>query len=304
MDGREVLYRLRELLGEAADSDFLDEKTSYDYVNEAAREFALRTRCLTSSQDITTVQDQRGYTLNADFMELYLRNKQNRHYVLYNDGSSSNSDFIYWGDYEDIILADQQTSVLKPNKYTIINDPVLDSQVTGTATSAGAASGGQCILTDTAADFTDVSAGDIVHNTSDGSDGVVLSKTSTTVLVVALFGGTSDDWSSSDAYVIQPQGRLQLRLDPPPSTAGHTLTVHYVQRPVPVYSDYGVFRFQPQHMDAIIKYAAYQYKYRDKEPNFAHVYYQAFERQIRMSGNALNKAFKRSRISVNLKARR
>jgi hypothetical protein len=304
VDGKEALYKLRELLGEDADSAFLEDKTSYDYINEAAREFVIRTRCITASQDLTTVEDQRGYTLNADFMELYLMNKQNRHYVLYNDGSSSYSDFIYWKDYEDIILSDSQTSVLKPDKYTIVSDPVLDSQVTGTATSDGAASGGQCTLTDTAADFSDVSAGDIVHNTSDGSDGIVLSKTSTTVLVVALFGGTTDEWTSTNAYVIQPQGRLQLRLDPPPSTAGHTVTVHYIQRPVPVYSDYGVFRFQPQHMEAIIKYAAYQYKFRDREPNFGHIYYQAFERQIRMSGNALNKTFKRNKITVNLRARR
>ena len=192
----------------------------------------------------------------------------------------------------------------KPDHFTIIDDPVLDNQVTGTATGDGAASGGQCILTDTAADFSDVSAGDIVHNTTDGSDGVVLSKTSTTVLVTALFNGTADDWTSSDAYVIQPQGKLQLILDPPPSTGGHTLTVHYIQQPAPVYSDYGTFRFQSQYMDAIIKYAAFQYKYRDREPNYGDVYYMHWDRQVRMANHNLNRTLKRNKLTVNMKARR
>lgn len=304
MDGKEALYRLRNLLNEEADSGFLDEKTSYDYINDAAREFAGRTKCLKNSQAITTVGSQTGYTLNANFMSLYLKNENNRHYALYNDGSSSYNDFIYWKDYEDIILADNVDSVAKPSHFTIIDDSTLDTQVTGTATSTGAATGGQCTLTDTAADFSNASAGDIVHNTTDGSDGVVLSKTSTTELVTALFNGTADDWTSGDAYVVQPQGRIQLILDPLPSTSGHTLTVHYIQRPDPVFSDYGTFRFQPQYMDAIIKYAAFLYKYRDREPNYGDAYFQYWDRQVRMANHSINSTFKRNRITVNMKARR
>jgi hypothetical protein len=304
MDGKTALYRLRNLLLEDANSAFLDDRTSYDFINAAASEFVQRTKSLKSSQAITTVADQRGYTLNANFMELYLKDKQNKLYLPYNDGSSSYSEFIYWKDYEDLILEDNITSVSIPSGFTIIDDATLDSQVTGTATSAGASSGGQSILTDTAADFSDVSAGDIVHNTTDGSDGVVLSKTSSTVLVVALFGGTANDWTDSDAYVIQPQGRLQLQIDPPSSTAGHTLTVHYVQRPSPVYSDYGTFRFQPQHMDAILKYAAFNYKYRDQDPNYGDAYYQHWDRQLREANHSLNKSFNRKRLKVNMRARR
>lgn len=304
MDGKEALYRLRNLLNEAADSGFLDEKTSYDYINEAARDFADRTDCLKSSQAITTVSDQKEYTLNADFTALYLKDRQNRHYGLYSDGSSSYNDFIYWRDYEDIILADNVDSVTKPDHFTIIDDATLDDQVTGAATGNGAVTGGQCTLTDSAADFSDVNAGDIIHNTTDGSDGVVLSKTSTTELITALFNGTADDWSTNDDYVIQPQGRLQLVLDPPPSTGGHTLTIHYSQRPVPVYSDYGIFRFQPQYMDAIIKYAAFLYKYRDSEANYGDAYYMHWDRQVRKANHSLNSSFRRNRITVNMKARR
>lgn len=304
MDGSTALYRLRNLLNEDANSAFLDDRTSYDFINAAANEFVQRAKALKSSQAVTTVASQRGYTLNADFLELHLRDRQNKLYLPYNDGSSSNSEFIYWKDYEDLILEDNITAVSKPSHFTIIDDTTLDSQVTGTATSAGALSGGQSTLTDSAADFSDVSAGDIVHNTTDGSDGIVLSKTSSTVLVTALFSGTENDWDSSDAYIIQPQGRLQLQFDPPPSTGSHTLTVHYIQRPAPVYSDYGVFRFQPQHMDAILKYAAFNYKYRDQDPNFGDAYYQHWDRQLREANHGLNKSFNRKRLKVNLSARR
>jgi len=304
MDGKTALYQLRRLLNEDANSAFLDDRTSYEFINSAAIEFVERTKCLKATQTITTVADQRGYTLNADFITLYLRDKANNLYLKYNDGSSSYSDFIYWKDYADLILEDNIASVSKPSHFTIIDDSALDSQVTGTCTSAGALSGGQATLTDSAADFSDVSAGDIIHNTTDGSDGVVLSKTSSTVLVTALFGGTENDWDSSDAYIIQPQGRLQLQFDPPPSTASHSLTVYYIQRPQPVFSDYGVFRFQPQHMEAIIKYAAFNYKYRDQDPQFGDAYYQHWEREIRKSADTLNSSFSRNKLKVNMKVRR
>lgn len=304
MDGASCLYRLRQLLNEDANSAFLDDRTSYDFINSAAIEFVERTSCLKSTQSITTVADQREHTLNADFIKLYLKDKNNRLYCKYNDGSSSYSDFIYFKPYEEIIYEDNVDSVSDPTHFTIIDDATLDSQVTGTTTSAGAASGGQSTLTDTGADFSDVSAGDMVHNTDDGSVGVVLSKTSPTVLVTALFGGTDDDWTSSDAYVIQPQGRLQFQFDPPPSTSSHTVTVYYIQRPAPVYSDYGVFRLQPQHMEAILKYAAFNYKYRDQDPNFGDAYFQHWENELKKSSATLNNAFGRNRIKVNMKVRR
>jgi len=304
MDGITALYRLRQLLNEDANSAFLDTRTSYDFINSAAVEFVERTKCLKSSQAITTVASQAGYTLNADFLSLYLKDRNNQYYCKYNDGGSSYSDFIYWKDYEDIIIEDNVDAVSRPSDFTIIDDATLDDQLTGTCTSAGVLSGGQAILTDSAADFSDVSAGDTIHNTTDGSMGIVLSKTSSTVLVTALFGGTENDWDSSDAYVLQPQGRLQLRLDPPPSTAAHTITVYYAQRPQPVYSNYGVYRFQPQHMEAILKYAAFNYQYRDQDPNFGDAYFQHWERALRQSADMLNSTFQRNRIKVNMKVRR
>ena len=298
MPGKTYNYKLRQLLNEDADSAFLDTRTSYDYLWEAAIEFNARTNFLKSTQEITTVADKTGYALNADFMKLYLKDSNNEFYIKYNDGS--NNTFLNWKEYEDIVYSDNTTSQSIPDYFSIIDDQSLDSQVTGTATSAGALSGGQAILTDTSADFSDVSAGDIVHNTTDGSDGIVLSKTSSTVLVTALFGGSVDEWTVSDSYVIQPQGRLQLILDPPPSTDGHTIIVYYVQRPTPIYSDYGTYRFPSQYMDGLVKYAAFLYKFRDREPNFGNAWYKIFDRQVRMAADSVNKSLLRRDFKMNL----
>jgi hypothetical protein len=301
MDGKALLYELRNALNEDSDSGFLDNRTSYSYLNEAASEFVSRAKCLKATQAITTEEDTAGYTLNADFLELYLKDEQNNLFIKYNDGNTDT--FIKWKDYEDIIYANNTTSTSIPGNFTFIDDPTLDSQITGTATSAGAASAGKSALADTAADFSDASAGDIVHNTTDDSDGIILSKTSSTELVTALFGGTNNDWRSSDVYVIQPQGRIQLILDPPPDTAGHTVTVQYIQRPKPVYSDYDMWRFQPQHFVAIYKYAAFLYKYRDMAPNFGNQWYQFFELQAKKAASALNKTLNRQGYKVNMKKR-
>lgn len=302
-DGKDFLYKLRQILNEDGDSSFLDDKTSYSYLWEAAKEFVDRTRCLRSSQSITTVVAQSGYTLNADFSKLYLRDSQKRHVIKYNDGSDNH--WPIYKPYEEIIVEDNTTSVSIPSYFSIIDDPVLDSQITGTASAAGAASGGQCTLTDTSSStkFADVSAGDVVHNTTDGADGYVISKTSGTALVTALFGGSGNDWASSDSYVIQPQGRMQLYINPPSSTAAHIITFYYIQSPAPVFSQYGVYRFQQAYMDAIIKFAAFRYKYRDSEPDFGSAWYREFERQIRRMKASLQAVYGDNDLYVSFRKR-
>lgn len=222
-------------------------------------------------------------------------------FLKYSDGT--NTFWLTWKDYEDIKRGDNTTSISIPSNFTIINVPTLSTQISSTTTSAGASSGGEATLTDTASDFSDVEAGDWVHNSSDSSDGMVLSKTSITALKTALFGGDNDDYTSGDAYVIQPQGRLRLVLDPPPSTASHTVTVEYIQKPAPVYSDYGVYRFQSQYTEALVKYAAWLYKYRDREPNFGDAWFQYWDRQTRRAVENLDTAFNRKGLKVNMKRR-
>lgn len=302
MDGLELLYKLRQILNESDDSGFMDDKTSYDYLNEAAYEFIRRTKFLRATQTITTVADQSTYDLNADFIEVYLRDYEEQPFIKINDGNSDQ--FIFWRDYKDIIYSNNTTSEVIPGFFSIINDSTLDTRLSSTATSVGATSGGECTLNDTTADFSTVNEGDTVHNTTDGSMGVVLSRTSDIALQVALFNGTDNDWSDGDSYVIQPQGKVQIILDAPPANAGYTITVHYIQRPALVYSDYGVFKIQRQYMDALVKYAYWLYKYRDSEPDKGDGMYVYFDRQARAAQDTINSTYKRSNVSVNLKGRK
>ena len=303
MDGKNLLYRLRQLLDEDSTSSFMDDRTSYDFIYEAAIQLVIRANLLRSSQAITTVADTSSYTLNADFLKLYAKDRYNNLFIRYTD-SSGNESVLFWRDYEDILFENQTDSVAVPSFFCVIDDPTKDSQATGTATSTATQTGYQSTLTDTSGDFSDVSAGDIVHNTSDGSDGIVLSKTSSTVLVVALFNGTNNDWTSGDAYVIQPQGRMKIVLDQPTETAGETITVPYLKRPDPVYSHYGVYRFQNHHIMPLLKYAAWLYKYKDREPQTGDALYQYWERQLGVHSEQARSAMNRKGFKVNRKVRR
>lgn len=294
MDGSDLTRRLEQLLNEESGSDWLDPRTTYDYLNEAAIAFVDRTHCLKNTQEITTVADQAEYNLSPDFLKLNIKNSSEEFVIKYGDDN-----FLPWKDYEDILYGNETTSVSVPGRFTVI-DASLPAQITGTTTSAGAATGNLSTLTDTAADFTNVDPGSVVHNTTDGSSGIVISKTSSTVLKTALFGGDAD-WSSSDAYIIQPQGRYKLILEAPPSTAGDTITVYYVQRPDPVYHDYGVFRFPMQYATALVKYAYWLYKYRDKEPDTANSMYQFWDMEIRRYGNSINQAVRPRNVKVSFK---
>jgi len=260
-----------------------------------------RTLSLRNEQAISTVANQAGYTLNADFMEMYLRNTDNDLYLKYNDGTTDH--FITFRDYEDIIYENDTSSTVIPDHFSIIDDPTNDARISSTTTSAGASSGGEAILTDSTADFSNVSPGDIVHNTTDGSDGLVLSKTSTIALVTALFDGTDNDWSNGDSYVIQPQARLKIVLDPAPTTSSHTVTVFYIQRPNPVFSDYGIYRIQSQYLNALVFYALAHYSYRDDEITDSTRLMSFFDREVRRASAALNKTFVRQGYTVGWKQR-
>lgn len=298
-DGKSLTNGLADLLNETlATSSFLESRTIYDSLYEAALEFARRTRVLTATQTITTVADQATYDLNPDFLCFYLRDSSNRYVAKFNDGSTD-----YWlpfRDYEAIAYADNDNSVAVPANFSLIDDATLTDNITGTATANGTATGNECTLTDSAGDFTNVEVGDDIHNTTDGSDGVVLAVTSTTALQIALFGGTGNDITSGDAYVIVPQGRKHIVLDPPPSTAGYTLTLHYVQKPDPVYSYYRQYRFDRQYAHALIKYAAWLIKYKDSSPNFGDAFYKYWDQACRMAAKIEHKSLDKPRMKVNM----
>lgn len=302
MDGKELLYQLRQALNEQSDSRFLDDKTSYMYLWKAATEFVARTNTLTTSQTITTVASQENYSLNANFLKLLVMDKGEDPFIKYTDSNSSDY-FIPWKDYDEIRWENQTTAVSVPNYFTIRDKQSLFDRITGTASAAGSASAGESTLTDTSSStkFSNVSAGDIVHNTTDGADGIVISKTSNTALVTALFGGSGNDWAQSDAYVIQPQGRMELILNPPPTTAGDTITFEYVCIPDPVFSSYGMYRFPQAYMDVILKYAAWLYKYKDRDPEYGDMWYRQYEGQIRRIVNNLRSVKNKNRLHVSFR---
>jgi len=300
MDGKTLLTSLAARLDERfTTSSFLDTRISYDYLWEAACELVRRTQCLTATQSITTVAEQSTYDLNADFMALYLTNSDNKYIVKYSDGTSNNWPTLR--DYYAVIRSDNTTSTTIPSNFSLIDKQSLTSAISGTVTSAGASTDGECTLTDSAAPFTYVEAGDSVHNTTDGSDGVVISVTDTSNLVTTLFGGTDNDWDSSDAYIVVPGGRKQIVFDPPPSTSDHTVTVYYIPRPEPVYSYYRTYRFDPHFKEAMVMYAAWLYKYRDSDPNFGDAYYKFFDQECRKANRTTSQALNRNSFKVNLK---
>lgn len=193
-----------------------------------------------------------------------------------------------------------------PDGFSLRDKQTLNTQITGTATSDGTASGGRSLLTDSSGVFytTDyASAGDSVHNTTDGSDGVVLSIASATTAYTALFGGTDNEWDTSDAYVIQPQGRLELILSEPPTNSNDIIEIYYVKSPPPVYHDYGTYGFRQHVMEALVRYAAWLYKYRDSEPDFGDRFYIQWDKMIREESYNLNPYLKERRLNVSFKRR-
>lgn len=398
MDGKALLYKLRNLLDEDSSGTWLDDRTSYDYLWESAKATVRRLRNLTGKQTIVTIADQENYELNPDFLNLLNQSKDGRYFIRYSsDGTDT---FLYYDDYENIrfrnyektydthqstltrnaasfvdigqdfsdwetaagstaaykimvthqsgaeewayigdastttntddtiaVYSDQGTTsagwngtsgtpiayrIVKvstqsiPSCFSLRDAQTLNSQITGTATSAGDATAGECTLTDTSGLFTTtdkVWPGDEIHNTTDSSDGIVLSITSATAIKTALFGGTDNEWDSSDAYVIQPQGRIEIILDPPPKDSGDIIEVWYVKSPAPVYSDYGVYRFRQHVCEGLVRYAAWLYKYRDSEPDFGDRFYLQWDKMVRDESYSLNPYLKERKLKVNLKRR-
>jgi len=301
MDGKILLYQLRQLLEEPSTSSYLDDRTSYDFLYEAACAYAEITKSLTGSQTITTTATTSAYALNNDYMNLYVTNDRNEYVIKYYDGSGYY--YIPWRDYGPVFYQNSTTDQSIPNSFSIV-DASFESNISSAATSTGTATLGECNLTDTGQTFlTTISPGDPVHNTTDASDGIVLAVTSNTVCVVALFGGTNNYVTSGDSYVIVPQGRKSLLLDPASLTAGHTITIPYVVKPMPVYSYSRRYRFDATVMPAIVKYAAWLYKYRDREANFGDRWYQVWEAAVRRHKGASDKSFNKGRWGVNFQKR-
>jgi hypothetical protein len=297
MDGYTLKRELRQVISEPSDSDWVDSMWAYDTLHKAACEVVRRTECVLTSSTITTVASQVAYDMPVDYMNLFLKNDQNEFYVKMNDGT--NNYFITWRDYSGVVSANQSVAVTIPDHFTIRGKATIAANVTGTASASSAVSGGECTL-NVAAPIS-VNVGDTVHNVTDGSHGYVLSATSTTAYVTALFDGTDNDWTNGDTFVIVPQSRYEFLLDPAPKTSGYVVTLEYVQRPLPIYSLYRSYRIPMAYKDAVVQYAAWLHKYRDREPNFGDMFYKHFDMLCRSAGNATNKSLNRGDFKVNFR---
>lgn len=292
MDGKSLVSGLQDLLNEDGSSSFLSKRISYEWLWKGACEFVSRTNSMKSKLTVTTQANQANYDLTTDFLKLYLMDTTDNFILGYTSFGQSQS-FLSWQQYDEIVWRNTSPAAPRPTWWTVIDSDTVYPIIQSTATAGSVSLGGSCILTDSTAPFTNVSAGDRVHNTTDGSDGIVLSVQSTTQITVALFDGVSNIFNLNDAYVITSQGRVRLVLSPACQNSGDTATLDYIQRPAPVFSDYGTYRFQPQQVDAIIYFAAWAYKYRDREKNTADSLYKYFElevsRAISMNKSSINK---------------
>lgn len=302
MDGKTLLMQLRNRLNEDENSTFLDTKSSYEFLNEAAIEFASRTKLLTSSQTITTVANQAEYSLNADFLNMYLKDSKFDLFVKYNDGTVNS--FPTFVNYQTVAQKQVIASALRPERFYLKSPNTTPAQINGTATNTVALSGGESTLNDTGGDFSNASPGDCIHNTTDGSSGVITSITSVTSIKTALFGGTNNFWTAGDAFVIQPQTKFVIGFDDIPTTAGHTVTVEYVKRPDPVYTDYASFRFPWQYTNVLVMYAMYLYKIRDNKPREASQFLILFNSAVKKASSQVSDTTNRRRLNISFKKRR
>lgn len=258
MDGKALLIYGEEALGglHAADHYFY-----YECLDKAAEEFIRATYILKSSVDLTMVADQQIYALPADFVHLYAKQAMSDRYV---GRYTSVAGSVAWPvlTSQEKIFTRNKTTSETPLAFTILDPADPGDPATATTTAAGAATGGECVLTDAAADFTTdaVAARWRVQNLTDGSHGIVLSAPSATTLRTALFGGTNNAWAEGDSYVLTPYPVRRLQLEAPAPEDGATLTLPYLCLPAPVFSEIGRWRIPRESVRAICREAAYQFQ--------------------------------------------
>lgn len=304
MNGNSLVYALNNVLRESSTSSFLDLRSSYSYIYEAVREFSRRTKTLTSTKSISTITGVTRYDLPTDFNNLYFRDDRNRLVIKYITLASS-TNWLPFRNYDAMSEAENTSNVAVPGTFSINDEQTLKTRITGTASAAGAVALEETVLTDTSSStqFANANVGDNIANITDGSSGIIIEKTSDTALVTVLFGGTNNDWTSGDSYVIVPQSVKQMVLDPPPSATGDTVLVPYLEEPTPVFSSYRTYRIDDQYEIALSFYAAWLYKYKDSKQDEGDKWYKIFDDKVRKATKEANKQLGRNTFRVNLQKR-
>ncbi len=284
-------------------SQFLPLRTQYDYLWKAATQFVKRARCMSENQVITTVASQATYDQNPDFLQFNLMDTYNRYFVTYFDGTNTNN--VYFRDYSMVVYQNVTQPVPLPFNFTNNDKQGPVTNITGTAANTSN------VLTDATAPFTNsagvqlVFPGDIVHDTTSGAYGLVTQFQSSTSVVTALFdastGSTVETWTAGDGYVIVPQGRKQLILNPPPLASGCTVTIpSYIRRPSPVYTPYDSYAIDSQYALALVYYACWLAKYQDEEPQLGDSFYKYWDAQVREGVRDQQKGLNRIGYRVNM----
>jgi hypothetical protein len=303
MDGATLYYDFAQACQEdPATSGFIEKRTAYTYLYIAACELARRTNALTSTQTITTVANQTYYDLNPDFYFQYLKTDLNEYYIVYNDGTAD-----YYPTFRDYEATKYYPATAQPipNNYSIRDKRTVETILSGTTTSAGTSTYvDESYLVCASQDFSGLWPGDVVHNTKDGSIGYVVGAgTASTSISTVLYGGTNNAWASSDTFVVVPQPRKQIILDPPPSVSGHTITLEYIQRPVGVYSAMRTYRFNPSYLHALIAYAVWKYKYKDRAPIHGDYWFKMWDSALRDIKQTEDRSLNRRSWKVNFRKR-
>jgi hypothetical protein len=263
----------------------MKDQTSYDYLYDAVQDFNYRTHYMTGTQVIPVVQGTASYALNPDYLAIALTDDRNRPYIKHTYNLSDS--FIFNREYANVVIENNPTPSVIAEAFSIIdNTPINTGSLasigtTGTATANGSAAHGECLLTDSNTDLSNVYPGDNITNTTDGSSGIVVALGTSHTIYTSLFDGTTNQWATNDAYIISPQPRYNLVLSPMPDATA-TVTVPYIKKPNPVYSELRSYALPSDFMLPIVKFAAFLYKYKDREPNFGDAffkYYDAFTRK-------------------------
>jgi len=260
----------------------MDRKTSFDNLWEAAKSFSMDTKLYHTNQSITTIANQASYAIAPDYIEILTDNGEGKKTIKYADSTT----FIGWPTwipYSQLLTNNNTTGITYPNNFSLA-DSIPKTQITGTALATSADVNGESTLS--GAGFANVYPGDSVINTTSGYIGRVVSRVSATSLITAMFdinttGSPKIGWTLGNTYIVIPQSGYDLVLDPSPSTSGHIITLYYYARPSPVYSDSRSYSFATGYEEALIKYAVWLYKYRDKQPNFGDAMYRFYDAQVR-----------------------
>lgn len=284
MDGKTMLRTLEGILNEVSTSAFLDTFLSYEFLDKAATDYVRETIGFSRNEGIITVVSQQEYSLPPDFLDFRIRDSKHRHVIRYYDNVNDQYFWPYLKSYDHVYTANRANITGNKNipDYFAVTDSDIESQVTGTAQAgSGTLSGGECTLVGTSGKFSGVHARDTVHDTSSGYHGIVLEVETTSQLKVALFNdGVPVATASGSAFLIQPAAHKKMVFSDPSETAGHLIEARYYGLQDPVFSQYRIWPFRPSACYAICKKAAFEYKYRDRDPNFGDKLYVDFAREV------------------------